>query len=298
MDRLALAYASSPCRMLLLWLLGSVLAYGFSTNAIWLVRSKGFRRSPYTRLLIQVGRFLFFVGVPYLTLGGWPLRPFQGILSLEAMGLVGLSPRWPVTRWLGAAGTGLGVGLVTLLFLVFAWRNANRATGGTRLYPQSQPWWALLINALYLQVHWAFYRSALSTLQSAASGVVCLRTGQVQAVATPLDDGYTGIFLGLALIYLEWSLNPAWRHAFGDAQQGWHSASQSAECRFPVPAHWAGRGGGGQWLHAALALITAMIFLLTRNLWVCLGIHWFLELVFWYAGRAWVQTTDAQNLVP
>ena len=39
------------------------------------------------------------------------------------------------------------------------------------------------------------------------------------------------------------------------------------------------------WLRAALALGMALVFLLTRNLWVCLAVHTLIELGFWQLGR-------------
>jgi hypothetical protein len=244
-DRVALAYAATP---LLFWLLGSVLVYTLSTNVLWLIRSRDLR-SLAIRALAQIGRFLFFVGIPYLVLGGWPRRPFQGLLSLEDMGLVGPGPLWPVNRWLEAAGTGLGVGLLVLLFLVLAWNGAQRGADGPGTRLPSRPWWALPVDVLYLQVHWAFYRAAAAAL---------------------LGDNYAGIFVGLSLIYLEWSLNPGWR-------RGWRWPSQAP----------------GQWLHAALALVSAILFLLTRNLWVCLAIHWSVEPIFWRLGRGQAQIEKA-----
>ncbi len=61
-----------------------------------------------------------------------------------------------------------------------------------------------------------------------------------------MQDAYAGVFLGLGLAYLEWSLSPFWR--------------------------WGGAWAGGRWLRAALALIVALLFLITRNLWICLAI--------------------------
>jgi hypothetical protein len=87
-----------------------------------------------------------------------------------------------------------------------------------------------------------------------------------------LDDVYAGVFLGLGLVYLEWGLNPAWR-------QGWHHESQAAT----------------RWLHGALALVVAMVYLLTYNLWVCLGVHWLLELAFWRLDREPVQQVEIQG---
>lgn len=232
-DWLTCAYSSFP---LLAWTLGSILAYAVSTNLWWLFRAGRWPQSPYGRGLEHVARFLFFVGIPYLALGGWPREPFQGLLSLEDMGLVGLSARWPATRWLSAAGTALGLGLVACLLLVLAWANAQRSAADSRLRFLPRPWWTVLVEILYLEVHWAFYRGALAL----ASG-----------------DGYAAVFLGLGLVYLEWGLNPFWRW-------GWRSAAESTE----------------QWLRAAVALVVALIFLLTCNWWLCLAVHLLLELVF------------------
>lgn len=238
MDRLAPAYASSP---LLFWVGGSLLIYVLVANALWLARSAGFERSSASQWLVQAGRFLFYLGIPYLALGGWPRQPYAGLLSLEDMGIVGLSVRWPVTRWLEAVGTGLAVGLVAFLVLILAWFGAQRMAGRVKLRFPSRPWWAILVDVLYLEVHWAFYRGALSVA---------------------LDDLYAAVFVGLGLVYVEWALSPFWR-------RGWRQRSQAAE----------------RWLRAALALVIALLFFLTRNLWVCLGVHWLLELIFWHLGR-------------
>jgi hypothetical protein len=228
-DWLARFYASFP---LLFWVLGSVSVYVLGRGLLWLVRSRSFWHSPYGRFLAQVGRFLFHLGIPYLALGGWPRQPFQGLLSLDDMGLVGFSERWPVTRWLESAGTGLGVGLVALSILALARAAARRNGDGLRF--QRRPWWQCLLDVIYLEVHWAFYRGALSVL---------------------LQDLYTATFVGLGLVYLEWGLDPFWRN-------GWRLETRAARL----------------WLQAALALVASLIFLLTRNLWVCLGVHLLLGL--------------------
>jgi hypothetical protein len=236
-------FTDSP---LLPWILGSVLAYALATNALWLARRTTLWRQTSARWLAQIGRFLFFLVIPYLALGGWPRQPFQGFLSLDDLGLVGLYPLWPAASWLQAFGTGLGLGLVALLILLLAWGIANwgadRSARSFRLRFPARPWWALLVDVLYLEVHWAFYRGAL---------------------AVALDDLYAGVFLGLGLIYVEWSLSPFW-------WRGWRRQQQAAV----------------RWLRAALALVAALIFLLTYNLWVCLLVHGFIEFTFWHLGRA------------
>jgi hypothetical protein len=231
---------------LLFWLLGSVLVYVLGAIALWLLRRVDVGRSVPGLALRQIGRFLYFLGIPYLALGGWPRRPYQGLLSMQDMGLVGLNEQWPVTRWLEAVGSGLGLGSLALLILLLAW-----VRGARQLHFASRPWWELLVDGLYLEVHWAFYRGAMAVL---------------------LGDVYGGVFAGLALIYLEWTLSPFWR-------QGWQ-----------LP-----RVALGRWLRAALALVISIIFLYTRNLWICLGVHWLIELPLWRLGREQIQGTGPRN---
>jgi hypothetical protein len=248
-DRLAQAYVSFP---LLFWLLCSVLAYGVGTNLLWLGTHRRLHHSTPVRFLAEVGRFVYFLGIPYLALGGWPRRPFEGLLSPANMGLVGLSAGWTLIRWLQAAGTAFGVGLVASLVLALAWNSAQRSVVGARRRFPPRPWWLLVVDVLYLQVHWAFYWGAFRVV---------------------LDDVYAAVVLGLILIYLEWSLNPLWR-------RGWRLEPRAV----------------AQWWRAAWALVTAMIFLLTRNLWVCLVVHWLVELTFWLLGRARAAVSEEQKV--
>lgn len=69
MERLSSTYAASP---LLFWILGSVLVYAVATNLRWLTRSSDIWRSPSTGWAVGIGRFLFFLGIPYLALGVGP----------------------------------------------------------------------------------------------------------------------------------------------------------------------------------------------------------------------------------
>jgi hypothetical protein len=230
------AIAASP---LTVWIGASVLVYAIGANALWLLRDS--LRRPVARWLVQAGRFSFYLILPYLAWGGWPRRPYQGLLSLEDMGIVGLSEHWPVTRWLEAVGVGLGWSTLALAIMSLAWVSANRRHGSTWFLFSPSRWWAVLVGVLYLQVHWAFYRGALAVM---------------------LDDAYAGAVLGLGLVYLEWSLNPFWR-------EGWRLASRAAE----------------RWLRASLVLVIALLFFLSRNLWVCLGVHLLIEFSMRQLGR-------------
>lgn len=234
LDPLISILSSSP---LLLWVIASVLSYGAGTTLAWYVRRREAWRGPYDRGLVEGARFVFYLVVPYLALGGWPRQPYQGLLAPGDMGLVGPGPAWPASRWLEAAGTGLAMALGTLILLLVARSQAARNAGTGVLGFQSRPWWLLLVDGLYLEVHWAFYRGALIVM---------------------LGDLYAGVFGGLVLVFVEWSLNPSWR-------DGWRQPSSAAAL----------------WLRAALALLSALLFLLTRNLWVCLVMHWLLTLIVW-----------------
>jgi hypothetical protein len=136
--------------------------------------------------------------------------------------------------------------------VVLAWSSASRIGDGISLRFPARPWWLVLLDVMYLEVHWAFYRSALTAL---------------------LGDLYNGVFLGLALVYAEWALNPAWR-------RGWRQQSRAAV----------------QWLQATLALLSALVFLLTRNLWVSLVIHALLAFCLSQVGR--VSASDPSPELP
>lgn len=226
---------------LLAWLLGSVSINALVTNALWFIEGSDSWGRFYRRWVWEAVRFLYFVGIPYLVLGGWPQRPNQGLLSLGDMGIVGLEAVWPVTRWLQAAGAGLGWALTAVVFLVLSWVSANRHAKDLRLAFSPEPWWYVLVDVLYLEIHWAFYRGALTLV---------------------MGDPYAGTFVGLGLVYLEWSLSPFWR-------QGWRKQSQAAT----------------RWLRTAIALAIAVAFLLSRNLWICLLTHGVLELLLRQLGR-------------
>lgn len=231
----------APAPPLLLWVLGSVVAFALASNALWLVRGTRLLAASWSPALLHAGRFLYYLGVPYLVLGGWPLQPYRGLLAPVNLGLAGLDAAWTPNRWLEAAGTGVSVGLLALGFVAVAWRNANRRGDAARLGFSAIPAWTLLVDGLYLQVHWAFYRAALAVL---------------------FDDLYVGVFWGLVLIYVEWLSSPFWRRCW----------------RLQACA-------GDAWLRAVQALVSALLFLLTHNLWVCLVVHWALSLTAWGLAR-------------
>ncbi len=233
------------------WVGISLVAYVLAVNVLWATRRWRFRHTLAGRVWVQMGRFAFYVGIPYLALGGWPRPPFRGDLAPADMGLVGLNAEWPPPRWLEAAGRGVELGVVSLIVLALAWYGARRIPGGQALRFPYRPWWVVAVGVLYAQVHRAFYWGAMAL----AGGSLAL-----------------GILFGVALVFLEWSLNPSWR-------QGWQEAKTASE----------------QWLQAAMVLVAALLFFLTYNFWVCLVVHLTLESVLRRWGSVALQLPPRQG---
>ncbi|MBN1659869.1 MAG: hypothetical protein JXA93_15800 [Anaerolineae bacterium] len=237
------AYQAWP---LLFWVAGSILVYLLASNAAWWVKRvlvKSDRRLPARGgWLVEVCAFLFFIGIPYLALGGWPLPPFSGLLSMADMGVAGLGGDWHVARWLESAGTGLALSLAGVIVLGAGWGAANR--GGSQLGLPAQGVGYLLARGLAQEIHWSFYRAALAATILSTPALNILGPWAVGNV-------YAGTWAALALVLFEWSLNPAWRATWRD------------------PAR-----AGRAWLGVGLALLSTLVFLLTRNLWICIAVHW------------------------
>lgn len=218
---------------LLLWIAGSVALYALAVNLLDYAR-----RSPHTRLghlvtrldswlhrfwLVQTFRFAYYVGLPFLAL-------IRGAMSPRLLGLSHLD-------WIGGIGSGVPLGLGAFLLLVWGWSHYIRSLGRRKVerprlaevHTLSQPWgWPLiLLEVIYLEAHWAFYRSGpLAVLRD-----------------------YWGVFAGLGVVFIEWAMNPKLRRSLGTERQG--------------EIVWSG----------SLALVIAIIFLFTRNLWLCALIH-------------------------
>jgi hypothetical protein len=232
---------------LLLWIAGSVALYALAVNFLDYSRPGLSRartgRSPHTRLsrlvtrldswpyrfwLDQIFRFAYYVGLPFLAL-------IKGVMSPRLLGLSDLD-------WIGGIGAGVPLGLGAFLLLVWGWSHYIRSLGRRKVerprsaeaHILSQPWgWLLiLLEIIYLEAHWAFYRSGPLAV---------------------LGD-YWGVFAGLGVVFVEWATNPTLRRNLGRERQG--------------EILWNG----------SLALVIAILFLFTRNLWLCAIIHLGLEI--------------------
>jgi hypothetical protein len=159
----------------------------------WAETLKGW---PYRHWLLGAVRFLYYVGIPYAAL-------LRGVALPRLMGLTHLD-------WVKGIGLGMVLGGGAFLLLTLIWWWYARAIAGLPLSAREQRGaglgdnsaggWILLREAIYLETHWAFYRSAAILL---------------------LNNHYAGAFVGFLLVVLEWSIDPAWRK---DLNVPWRSS--------------------------------------------------------------------------
>ena len=239
-----------------LWLSGSLLLAVFWANLAWFFRQpraggfvtrlvalgprprpNAWRFSPY---LLQLLRLLYYIGVPFAALL-WGHDAVVGrLLGLQRLDL-------------SALGEETTVAAVAANWLDWAYDVGWAAALGIGA-------WGLLA------LGWWAYCRALATADGEevvaganTSGWVLLREAAYHEVhwafyrnAPILAFGtYWGVWGGLALVALEAALNPAWRNGLTDPQR--------------APA---------QLLRGALAVVSSALFLLTRNLWLALALHW------------------------
>ena len=188
------------------------------------------------RLAVPLLRLLYFIGLPYAALLTGSLAP----IDLGLTGAGGVVLGWDVAAWLHGLSTTLTVGLVVLLPIGLASWQIARAGHGAALGTDDRSVGVVLIEALYAEVHWAFYRAAPLIL---------------------LENVYTAALIGLALVGIEWSVELI--------RNGLSRAPEDRQ----------------RWLRRVLLLaVSATLFVLTRNLWLLIGLHLMLELIW----KAWL----------
>jgi hypothetical protein len=223
------------------WLLGSLLAALLVSNAAWLIR-----RWLATRP--RGARFLSWSGLPALTwlpvalyllappLAAWRL----GALSPSFLGLAEIN--WLESLSAGGLLAGLIVGLALFGWLIY--RRSNSDLTGLARPVRSIPGWRAPLDAALTAWHWAFYRAA------AIGWLAGWTAGRADALLAGVADRplYWGSWLGLGLIAIEAALNPF------------------ARARLRRPGH-----REPALLRIALAVATTALFVLSRNLWLCLA---------------------------
>ncbi len=197
---------------LVIWVLVSILIYGVAVN-LWyhLQRAPSSRVSrrltafeswPHSQWFFQALRLVYYLCVPYFALT-------RGVSNPTLMGM--WVADWFDERWFGELASGLALGLGAFLLLLWGWHHYLLTTRESDGQPTGDPysferrllaapwgWGLVLLEVLYLEMHWAFYRSA--TIRAAGD--------------------YYGVFLGFLLVLAEWSLNPAIRSDMGVARRG------------------------------------------------------------------------------
>ena len=230
------------------WLLASLAIAIVATNLTWLAlrligKRSGKQAGPPGSIwaaLAWLLSSLFFLLPP-------PAAWRFGGLSPRLMGLTGID--WVASLRAGAPLAGLIVGL-----LIFGWLVYRHTLSGDRGRTRAERVGATLrapMDAALLQWHWAFYRAlAIALLPIVASALtnraILLPLGRQLAEASV----YWGSWLGLALVALEWLLNPF-------ARAGLQRPGQREIAL----------------LRVVLAVATTALFTLTPNFWLLLICH-------------------------
>jgi hypothetical protein len=236
------------------WLCASLLVAVMVTNALWLIlRVLGKRSGAAAVPALGVLSALPWLLVSLFFLLPPPAAWRFGALSPRLMGLTGID--WVASLRAGAPQMFVIVGL-----LIFGWLVYRRSLPGDRSRSRTERIGATLrapVDAALLQWHWAFYRALAIALLPIVAGALAsseiLHPLGRQLLAAPL---YWGSWLGLALIALEWVLNPFAR----------------AELQRPAQRETA-------LLRVVLAIATTALFTVTPNFWLLLIAHLAVETV-------------------
>ncbi|OQY23303.1 MAG: hypothetical protein B6I35_03960 [Anaerolineaceae bacterium 4572_32.2] len=193
-----------------LWASGSLLLSILWTNLTWFFRQPrpdtaneivsrltNWRFAP---SLLQFLRLLYYIGLPYGALLWGRDAVIASLLGLGGK-KVDVTPAANWLDWAYDVGWTAALGIVAWALLALGWRAYRRALGdaGSKspVAGADASGWALLREAAFHEVHWAFYRNApLLTL-----------------------GAYWGIWGGLAMAALEAALNPVWRKGLADPQK-------------------------------------------------------------------------------
>ena len=164
----------------------SIVLYAVATNFAWANRVP--REGRWGRLVRwwqtkwigraggELARWLYYLAVPWATL-------MLGYSTMRALGVWGMD-------WLTPLVTAGVLALGAAVVIVWVWQPYARSAHPHAVDESGWNWARHIIETLYREAHWAFYRS----------GPILW-----------LDDFYWGSFAGLLLVLLEGWLNPATR---------------------------------------------------------------------------------------
>jgi hypothetical protein len=196
------------------------------------------------RLLEQILRLVYFIGLPYAAL-------LTGSIASIDMGLTGAGGSilgWSPAEWLRGLGTALTLGAIVLLPIGAASRQIARA--GRPLGTDARSAGAVIVDAIYAEIHWAFYRAAPLIL---------------------LGDVYAAALFGVLLVGVEWTVMLI-RNGLGPSPEERQT-----------------------WLRRVVLLaLSAALFALTRNVWLAIGLHALLELLW----KVWLRRLVPRPIEP
>lgn len=174
------------------WAAASLIARGiaavFLSSPAWrdLERNAGWRSRP-ASIFTWLARAAFYVGVPYLALITGLATPAQMALAWPDGAQAGTAALWTI------AALAAGVPVLWLLARLSARTYPPGVLPLVRSRAQwTRPWGFafILLDTLYLQAHWMFYRAA---------------------AASALDAGPRDVAVaGIILVAAEWLFDPAW----------------------------------------------------------------------------------------
>jgi hypothetical protein len=254
-----------------LWLLGSLVLAVVVAQVTWWLEQSDDRPEwadrvlawPHTPLLSLFLRFLFYVGVPFaaLTLGSGDIvvgrwMGLQRLVTLRTLFGEPVSAAEIVASradWIRDLGWTMGLGGASWAMMALGWRLSRSTSGGLPAVEQGASYRWPFLEAIFHEVHWAFYRNvpivALVLYGDVPNGV------------------YWGAWAGLALVILEMALDPRW------------TSDTTAPERAPRALTRAG-----------LAVLSVVLFLQTQNLWLAILVHW---AVTWGLEKVWGTASTA-----
>lgn len=159
-----------------IWVLASMVIAVLTTLFFSPARAAYFRLTLGGRVAEQIGRLVYFVGLPYAALLAKTLSP----IDLGIAGNTGPILGWSSVDWLNQLNDALVIGLLALVPIGLAARQM--AHTGQPLGVDVRSTGATLLDAAYAEIHWAFYRAAPFII---------------------LDDVYAATLIGLGLVGVE-----------------------------------------------------------------------------------------------
>ncbi len=159
-----------------IWVLASMVIAVLTTLYFSPARAAAFRLTVGGRVAEQLGRLVYFVGLPYAALLAKSVSP----IDLGIAGNSGPILGWSSVDWLSHLNYALVIAVFTLVPIGLAARQMART--GQPLGVDVRTTGAMLIDAAYAEIHWAFYRAAPYII---------------------LEDVYAATLIGLALVGVE-----------------------------------------------------------------------------------------------